>query len=168
MRKLGSKSPRRPRDSSWSGRPRRASNHAGRSMKRTLQRRYYLSDGSWCRRFGGADPVMRRGRPWGSGKVWGHAPESSSRRMGDGTYGRIVDPKQGRSWRQPTSGRRAKTRCISSNTVKGAGVTKTGGSGRSSDEVRDNITLAEPRPRGPRWPFERPETWSVDNAGCSR
>ncbi len=93
---------------------------------------------------------------------------SSSRRWGDGTYGGIADPKRGRSWRQPRPGRRARTCCISRDPVKSARVSKTGGSGSSSDEARDNITLAEQRSRGLRWSFEWPEAWSADNAGCHR
>ncbi len=165
MGKLGSKSPRRPESFSRSDRSRRASNRAGRSMKRTLQRRNGSHDRSRCRVDGGADPLPTRGRPMGSGEgCWRVAPGSSSRRRGDGTHGRITDPKQGRSWRQPRSGRRAKTCCISSDPVKSAGVSKAGGSGRSSEDGRDNRTLPERRTRGLRWPLERPEAWSADNA----
>jgi hypothetical protein len=39
---------------------------------------------------------------------------------------------------------------------KSAGVAETGGSGRSSDEGRDNITRLEPRTRGLRWWFISP------------
>jgi hypothetical protein len=98
------------------------------------------------------------------GKIWRCAPESSSRRLEDGTYGRIVDPKQGRSRWQPRSGRRAKTHRITSDPGKSGGVFETGGSGRSSAEVRDNITLTERRTRGPRRSLKQLEAWSADNA----
>ena len=117
-------------------------------MKRTLQRREPIpseTDGGTVEEPTSLDEGEGL---WGSGKDWGFAPELSSRRRGDGTCGRIVDPKQGRSWSQPRSGRRAKTRCISRETVKSARDFKTGGSGRSSAEARDNTTLAERRSRG--------------------
>ncbi len=89
----------------------------------------------------------------------------SCRRMERGTYGRSAAANQGRSRRQPRPGRRAKTRCITRDPGKSARVFETGGSGCSSDDGRDNITLPEQRPRGPRWPFEWPEAESADNAG---
>jgi hypothetical protein len=89
------------------------------------------------------------------GKTGG--PRPSSRRRGDGTHRRSGDPKQGRSRRQPRSGRRAKTRRITSAPGKAAGVGETGGSGRSSEEERDNMTLSEQRTRGPRWLPNWPE-----------
>jgi hypothetical protein len=88
-------------------------------------------------------------------------PRPSSRRRGDGTHRRSGDPKQGRSRRQPRSGRRAKTRRITSAPGKAVGVGETGGSGRSSEEEWDNITRSEPRTRGPGWSSRRPEAgWS--------
>jgi hypothetical protein len=88
-------------------------------------------------------------------------PRSSSRRRGDGTYGRSTDPKQGRSRGQPRAGCGAKTRGITSDPGKAAGVSETGGSGRSSEEERDNITRSEPRTRGPWWLQRKPEAgWS--------
>ena len=134
-------------------------------MKRTLQRREPDSDRSRCRGYWRSRPALILGKAdRDSGKSWRDAPESSSRRMGDGTHGRIVDPKQGRSRWQPRSGRRAKTRRITSDPGKSVGAVETGGSGRSSGDARDTITLAEQRTRGPRWSLERPEAWSADNA----
>ena len=92
---------------------------------------------------------------------WPGVPRFSSRRRGDGTHRRSGDPKQGRSRRQPRPGRRAKTCSITSVPGKAAGVGETGGSGRSSEEERDNITRWEPRTRGPWWSQRRPEAgWS--------
>jgi hypothetical protein len=65
---------------------------------------------------------------------------SSSWRRGDGTSGRSTDPKQGRSRGQPRPGRRAQTHGITSKPGKSVGVVETGGSGRRSDERRDNTT----------------------------
>ena len=87
----------------------------------------------------------------------------SSRRRDDGTQGRSVDSKWGRSRGQPRLGRRAKTCRITSDPGKSAGVGETGGSGRSSEEGRDNITRPEPRTRGLRWLFIKPEAGGVDN-----
>jgi len=88
-------------------------------------------------------------------------PRPSSRRRGGGTHRRSGDPKQGRSRRQPRPGRRAKTRSITSGPGKAAGVSETGGSGRSSEEERDNTTRSEPRTRGLWWSQRRPEAgWS--------
>ena len=75
----------------------------------------------------------------------------SSRRRGDGTRGRSADPKWGRSRRQPRPGRRARPPCITNVLGKSGGAAETGGSGRSSVEGRDNITLLERRARGSRW-----------------
>lgn len=88
---------------------------------------------------------------------------TSSRRRGGGTYGRSVVTKQGRSRGQPRPGRRAKTRSITSHAGKSAGVVETGGSGRRSDEGRDNTTLLEQRTRGLRWLLRAPEAGGVDN-----
>ncbi len=166
MGKLGSKSPRRPGDSPRSDWYRRASNHAGRSMKRTLHRRKPRPDRNQCREYWRSRPDRSLGKTIGVEEGLGTCTRSSSRRKGDGTYGRISDPKQGRSWRQPRSGRRARIRCISSDTVKSAGVSKIGGSGCSSEDGRDNRTPPEQRPRGPRWPLERPKVRPVDNTGA--
>ncbi len=87
----------------------------------------------------------------------------SCRRMERGTYGRRVAANQGRSRWQPRSGRRAKTCGITSAPGKSAGAVETGGSGRSSTDIRDNITLAEPRTRGLRWLCNEPEVGGVDN-----
>jgi hypothetical protein len=48
---------------------------------------------------------------------------------------------------------------------KAGGAIETGGSGRSSEEERDNRTLSEQRTRGPRWLLKWPEAWLVENAG---
>src|SRR5215471_11526622 len=88
---------------------------------------------------------------------------SSSRRRGDGTEGRSVVAKQGRSRRQPRPGRRAQTRGITSAPGKSVGVVETGGSGRRSVEGRDNTTLLEQRTRGLRWSCRAPEAGGVDN-----
>jgi hypothetical protein len=59
-------------------------------------------------------------------------------------------------------------------TGKSAGVVETGGSGRISDEGRDNITRLEQRTRGLRWSLQQPEAGGVDNthrqgrAACER
>ena len=99
---------------------------------------------------GGADALFCCGKPQGAGRPLGY-PRSSSRRRGDGTQGRSVDLKQGRSRRQPRLGRRAQTCGRTSAPGKSVGVVETGGSGRRSEEGRDNRTLLEPRPRGLRW-----------------
>jgi hypothetical protein len=122
----------------------------GRSIKRILQRRKQSPNKTWCwgkwrsrlrvlwrKAFGRRDPL-------GYGL-------SSSRRKGDGTQRRSTDLKQGRSRRQPRPGRRAKTCGITSGPGKAAGANETGGSGRSSEEERDNTTRSEPRTRGPGW-----------------
>lgn len=153
------------RETSRSDWHRRASKHAGRSMKRTLKRRNRSPTGASV---GGVEKPTRFTLGEGHGDLgenWRCAPEFFSRRLEDGTYGRITVPKQGRSWGQPRLGRRAKTRCIISDPGKSAGVSKTGGSGRRSKDGRDNITLPEQRPRGRRWSLEWPEAWSADNAG---
>ena len=167
MGKLRSKSSRRPGEiPGWTGTGGQATN-AGRSMKRTLQRRKrYPTEAS----VGVLEEPTRSSlgeglRGWGR---LGMCTQPSSRRRGDGTYGRIADPKQGRSWRQPRPGRRARTCCISRDPAKSARVSKTGGSGSSSDDARDNITPVEQSSRGRRWSFEGPEAWSADNAGCHR
>ena len=139
---------------------RRASNFAGRSMKRTLQRREQTPDGNWCR--GTTEeptPCSVEEGQGQRGETGG--PRSSSRRRGDGTCGRSTNPKQGRSRGQPRAGCRAKTRGITSEPGKAAGVSETGGSGRSSKEERDNTTRSEPRTRGLWWSPRRPEAgWS--------
>lgn len=148
MGKLGSRSPRRPEVSQGRTGP------GGRAIKRAVASSELCSVVIPARPESGGGVVeeptlLRQGEGLGgSGKDWGSAPEPSSRRMGDGTRERIVDRKQGRSWSQPRSGRRAKTRCISSEPVKSARGSKIGGSGRSSDEARDNTTLVERRSRG--------------------
>ena len=136
-------------------------------MKRTLQRRKQGPTGTSVGADGGADPIPSGGRPQGAGNTWERHPPSS-RRRGDGMHGKIVVPKQGRPWRQPRSARRAKTHCISSDTVKSVRVSKAGRSGRSSVDARISRTLAEQRPRGPKWLFEWPEAWSADNTDCHR
>ncbi len=85
----------------------------------------------------------------------------SFRRRDDGTQGGSVDPKWGRSREQPRPGRRAKTQRITSEPGKSVGVVETGGSGRSSDDERDNITLSEQRTRGLGWSFIEPEAGGV-------
>src|SRR6266446_1941831 len=70
--------------------------------------------------------------------------------------------QQGRSRGQPRPGRRAQTYRRTSAPGKSVGVVETGGSGRRSDERRDNTTLLEPRTRGPRWSSQRPEAgWLI-------
>jgi hypothetical protein len=109
----------------------------------------------------GADALFCCGKPLGAVKCLGYR-RSSSRRRGDGTEGRSVDPKQGRSRRQPRPGRRAQTCGITSGPGKSVGGVETGGSGRSSEDGRDNRTLPEPRPRGLRWSSHRPEAdWLI-------
>ena len=110
---------------------------------------------------GGADALFCCGKPLGVGRQLGY-PRSSSRRRGDGTQGRSVDLKQGRSRRQPRPGRRAQTCGITSAPGKSVGVVETGGSGRSSEDGRDNRTLLEPRTRGLRWSSDCPEAgWLI-------
>ena len=110
---------------------------------------------------GGADALFCCGKPQGAGRQLGY-PRSSSRRRGDGTPGRSVDSKQGRSRRQPRPGRRAQTYGITSAPGKSVGVGETGGSGRSSKDGRDNRTLLEPRTRGLRWWSHCPEAdWLI-------
>lgn len=150
MSKLGCTRPRRPEIISRSDQPRRASNLAGRNMKCTLQRRKQIPDCSWVRWARGADALLCCGKPQGAGRQLGY-PRSSSRRRGDSTQGRSVDSKQGRSRRQPRPGRRAQTCGRTSAPGKSVGVVETGGSGRSSEDGRDNRTLLEPRTRGLRW-----------------
>ena len=130
-------------------------------MKRTLQRRKPIPNRSWCWVAGGADALFCCGKPLGAETYLG-CLRSSSRRRGDGTEGRSVDPKQGRSRRQPRPGRRAQTRGITSEPGKSVGVVETGGSGRSSNDGGDNRTLLEPRTRGLRWSSHRPEAdWLI-------
>ena len=162
MSKLGCTRPRRPEENSRSDQSRRASNCAGRSMKRTLQRRKHIPNGNWCWVAGGADALFCCGKPLGAGRQLGYL-RSSSRRRGDGTQGRSVDPKQGRSRRQPRAGCRAQTRGITSAPGKSVGVVETGGSGRRSEDGRDNRTLLERRTRGLRWLFREPEAGGVDH-----
>lgn len=146
---------------SRSDQSRRASNPAGRSIKRTLQRRKQIPNGNWCWVARGADALFCCGKPLGAGTYLG-CRCSSSRRRGDGTEGRSVDLKQGRSRRQPRPGRRAETRGITSAPGKSVGVVETGGSGRSSNDGGDNRTLLEPRTRGLRWSSCRPEAdWLI-------
>jgi hypothetical protein len=110
---------------------------------------------------GGADALLCCGKPLGAGRQLGY-PRSSSRRRGDGTQGRSVDAKQGRSRRQPRPGRRAQTCGITRVPGKSVGVVETGGSGCSSEDGRDNRTLLEPRPRGLRWLSYWPEAdWLI-------
>ena len=130
-------------------------------MKRTLQRRQQIPNGSWCWVARGADALFCCGKPLGAGMYLG-CLWSSSRRRGDGTQGRSVVAKQGRSRRQARPGRRAQTCGITSAPGKSVGVVETGGSGRSSEDGRDNKTLLEPRPRGLRWLSHWPEAdWLI-------
>ena len=101
----------------------------------------------------------------GSRDLSGHGTCFSSRRRGDGTCERSTDPKQGRSRWQPIPGRRAKASGITNVLGKAGGAIETGGSGRSSDEERDNRTLSERRARGPRWLLKWPEAGPVENTG---
>ena len=99
-----------------------ASNARGRSIKRTLQRRYCVhqelpmgalnaSCGS-----GSAEPVTGRRRPASAGKESDACTRRAPRRMGGGTERRIGVAKRGRSPCQPTPDHMAKTRRITANT----------------------------------------------------
>ena len=133
-------------------------------MKRTLQRRNSSPNRNRCWDCRRSRPTIMLGKALGCDEVPDKCSHTFSRRMGGGTHGRNVDPKQGRSRRQPRSGRRAKTCRITRDPGKSAGVFETGESGRSSVDARDNTTLAEQRTRGSRRLLERPEARSADNA----
>lgn len=124
-----------------------ASNHAGRSIKRTLQRRDNdrpeAGDGTWRSR-----SAFSLEKASGAGEGLDTSNQLSSRRRGDGTHGRNDDPKQGTSGWQPIRLRMAKTCPITGITGKWVGVAQRGGSGRSSVDAGDNITSAERRTRG--------------------
>jgi hypothetical protein len=115
--------------------------------------------GTWRSR-----PTARLGKASGGGEDLEIGTHLSSRRTEGGTHGRTVASNQGRSQRQPRPSRRAKTRSITSQTGKSAGVVETGGSGRSSHDGRDNITQPEQRTRGLRWWFMTPEAGGADHA----
>ena len=102
----------------------------------------------------------------GSGKLLG-SRRPSSRRRGDGTPGRSVDPQQGRSRGQPRPGRRAQTYRRTRVPGKSTGAIEIGGSGRRSDDGRDNSILQERRTRGPRWSWQPPEAGCADKATCN-
>ena len=99
-----------------------ASNARGRSIKRTLQRRYGVHQElplgalkANCG-IGSAEPLGRRRRPAPAGKESDVCTRRAPRRMGGGTERRIDVAKRGRSPRQPTPDRMAKTRRITANT----------------------------------------------------
>ncbi len=99
-----------------------ASNARGRSIKRTLQRRYGVHQElplgvlkASCGA-GSAEPVGRRRRPAPAGKESDVCTRRAPRRMGGGTERRIDVAKRGRSRCQPTADRMAKTRRITANT----------------------------------------------------
>ena len=96
-----------------------ASNARGRSIKRTLQRRYRVHQelpvgSAQCQLWGvgSAEPVRGGRRPAPAGKESDACTRRAPRRMGGGTERRIVDAKRGRSPCQPRPGRMAKTRRI--------------------------------------------------------
>ena len=99
-----------------------ASNARGRSIKRTLQRRYRvhqeLPSGALKANcgIGSAEPFGGRRRPAPAGKESDACTRRAPRRMGGGTERRIGDAKRGRSPRQPRPDRMAKTRRITANT----------------------------------------------------
>ena len=99
-----------------------ASNARGRSIKRTLQRRYGVHQElplgvlkASCGA-GSAEPVGRRRRPAPAGKESDVCTRRAPRRMGGGTERRIDVAKRGRSRCQPTPDRMAKTRRITAIT----------------------------------------------------
>jgi hypothetical protein len=99
-----------------------ASNARGRSIKRTLQRRYGVHQelplgalNANCGT-GSAEPLGRGRRPAPAGKESDICTRRALRRMGGGTERRIDVAKRGRSPRQPTPDRMAKTRRITANT----------------------------------------------------
>ena len=99
-----------------------ASNARGRSIKRTLQRRYGVHQElplgalkANCG-IGSAEPLGRRRRPAPAGKESDVCTRRAPRRMGGGAERRIDVAKRGRSPRQPTPDRMAKTRRITANT----------------------------------------------------
>ena len=162
--KLGCKSSRRPElgASGRTGTGERATMRAAASSEHCSVETLHLHKKPVAGK-GGDDPLISRGSPWDWGRI-GYCTQSSSRRRGGGTHGRSTAVKQGRSRRQPVSGRRAKTFCITSDPGKSGGVAETGGSGRISVEGRDNRTLSEQRTRGSRWSRNRPEAGLVDIA----
>ena len=132
-------------------------------MKRILMRRDTCLSGSQGQGFGGVEPHFRGRRPEMMRKKLNVSTHRSLRRGGSGTWRRGSDSKWGRSQRQPRSGRRAKTLCITRDPGKSERAAEIRRSGRSSDDGRDNITLPEQRTRGPRWRLERPDASSVEN-----
>ena len=99
-----------------------ASNARGRSIKRTLQRRYRVHQElplgalkASCA-IGSAEPFGGRRRPVPAGKESDTCTRRALRRMGGGTERRIDVAKRGRSPRQPRPDRMAKTRRITANT----------------------------------------------------
>jgi len=146
-RKLGRKSPRRPKRGFRSGWCRRASNHAGRSMKRTLQRRHItrqkpVPDNQRSR------PAPLSGKAAGLGEEPGACTQASSRRTGDGTCGRSVDPKQGTTRRRLTS----KDPFYKRGTPGNERESVSGADRVVVAMMRvDSITPAEPRTRGLAW-----------------
>jgi hypothetical protein len=152
---------------SRSDRSRRASNHAGHSVANTDSVERWapteadvgtLEEPTHC--------FVEEGD--GSRDSSGIWTCFSSRRRGDGTRGRSADPKQGRSRRQPRPGRRAEASCITNVLGKSGGAGETDGSGRSSEDERDTITLSEQRARGSRWSPQWPEAGLDENASRTR
>jgi hypothetical protein len=99
-----------------------ASNARGRSIKRTLQRRYRVHQElplgalkANCG-VGSAEPFGGRRRPASAGKESDVCTRRAPRRMGGGTERRIDVAKRGRSPRQPRPDRMAKTRRITAIT----------------------------------------------------
>ena len=96
-----------------------ASNPRGRSVKRTLQRRYVMPPRApvWeCSmptvEFESAEPLTTWRRPVPVGKGSDVCTRGALRRRGGGTEGRTDDSKRGRSLAQPRPDRMAKTRRI--------------------------------------------------------
>jgi len=150
--KLGSRSPRRPErfEVSESDCHGRASKHAGRSMKRTLQRRQptptEVSVG--CKE----EPTRSIvGEGHGLGEEAGKSTQVSSRRTGGGTCARSVVPKQGTSRWRPQGKDRRYNRCMPGSAKELS---------RGADRVVvakkrvDSKTPAEQRTRGLAW-FQR-------------
>jgi hypothetical protein len=105
-----------------------ASNPRGRSVKRTLQRRYVVPPRASrvvrgalkanCG-VGSAEPLTTGRRPVSAGKESDVCTRGAPRRRGVGTEGRVDGSKRGRSEAQPIPDRMAKTRRITEREVAG-------------------------------------------------
>ncbi len=129
-------------------------NEAGRSMKRTLQRRDLPPvDHRWQRRGLWAATLSHDGEAWHCPSIATGGDGQAHRRRGDGTLQRHSsesrdDLSQQGLGHKPQRGENLKAWQI-------------GGSGRSSDDGRDSKTRPEPRTRGRVRPREgvRPRDW---------